>query len=113
MENRKELDYKLITDLDGAKPAMERILYLTNQKIKLQERAINCETIGNNKLANTLRHEISLIKSELAVIRESIEYVRIKMFIQVAKSYLTKEQMIEIHTKADEILASPELYLLK
>ena len=112
MENRKELDYKLITDLDGAKPAFERLQQLTIEKIKLSERYQNLKIIGDNKKANELGFEINKLKLEMSLIRESVEYVRIKAFILCAKSYLTRSQMKEIGERAEELLASPEIHLI-
>lgn len=112
IENRKELDYKLITDLDGAKPAFERLQQLTMEKIKLTERYQNLKIIGDNKKANELGFEINKLKLEMSLIRESVEYVRIKAFILCAKSYLTRSQMKEIGERAEELLASPEIHLI-
>lgn len=106
-------NFGLITDLDKAKPVYDRILFLSNEKIKILERMADLRKIGNHKEAQSLQLNVSKINIEIGALKESIEYVRTKMFITVAKSYLTKQQMNEINIRCEEILSSPEIYLLR
>lgn len=55
--------------------------------------------------------EISLINSEMKMIRESIEYPRFKMFTTAVKAYLTKEQYHECWKMVDKALENPEIFL--
>jgi len=114
MENRKELEnFGLITDLDKAKPVYDKIYQLTKERIELIEKIERERILGDNSSYFSQGLRLSKIKSEIGLLKTSVEYVRTKMFIHVAKSYLTKSQMDEINLRSEEILSSPELYLLK
>lgn len=114
MEDRKELtNFGLITDIDKAKPVYERIFKLTKDRIELLEKIERQRNIGDTSNYFQQGLILSKIKSEIGLLKQSVEYVRTKMFILVAKSYLTKEQMNEINLRCEEILSAPELHLIQ
>lgn len=105
-------EIKIVTNIEDAAPVYQKIAELSNQKAKLSERYENLKTLKNFQKMDKVGAEINIIKNEIRLLRDSIEYVRIKAFILCAKSFLTKDQMQQIGINADNLLAQPELYIL-
>lgn len=102
----------IVTELDQAKPVFERMFEISKKRIELLETQQRLTLIGEHVKANNARNQIAKLKTEISLLRDSIEYVRIKTFILCAKSFLTKEQMISIWENVDKILQSPEIHLI-
>lgn len=106
-------DYKIVTNLEDAKPVYERISELAKERMGLAQRYIDLTAIGDMHQRNIVGHRINSVKTEMAVLRDSIEYVRIKTFIMVVRSYLNKNDFENIFSQVDEILSAPELHLME
>ena len=100
---------KLATDLTEAEPIINKIMELTNERIRCLKKWN--EVAGkDNKEHQRLQAKLATLKSEIAALRETIEYVRLKAFIYVSKEYLGKESWEAIWQKVDKLLEASDEY---
>lgn len=91
------------TDLTSAEPIIDKIQALTNERIITLEKWYNIAG-KDGKEHQRLQMKLASLKSQIAALKESIEYVRLKTFLYVSKEYLNKESWESIWQKVDSLL---------
>lgn len=96
-----------------ASEKMKIISSLTEEDLRLTDDYRRMREIGEHKKANEIGLKKNQIKSKLRELRDSIEYIELRIFCQVMKTYLTKSQYIEAWERVREIATHPEVHLKK
>lgn len=102
---------ELTFEYTDASEKMKIIHDLTDQKNKLSEDYQRMRDIGDFKRMQEIGMKKNAIKAQLSELRDSIEYIELRIFCQVIKTYLTKEQYYEAWERVHAITTHPELYL--
>lgn len=81
-----------------------------DKEIEVQLVNLNSATANrDNKGQHRCSAEIKLLKQQRHNLWQSVKYIHFQTFVQVIKTYLTKEQFEEAWKKVDEVVANPKL----
>lgn len=98
-----------MTELEQAAEREQKIKELDSEIAKIKEMQLAAMKAKDNVLAKVWANELSKVKQERHQIDASNKYMRLSIFVQVAKTYLTKAQFEEAWDRVEKILEQPGL----
>ena len=99
----------MFTELENAKNVAERISDIDKEISIYKDLQIAACKARDNNLDRIYSKKVKELKAEKASLRDSIEYVRLKTFTKVVKSYMSKDLYQECWDKVDEVINNPHL----
>lgn len=101
----------ILTEIEQAENVIREMNELLQKQTFLREQ-LKIHTLNKEgKLHQDVQDQLGIIKNRFAILRDSMEYVRLKAFIEVVKANTTLENYKRMWDQTDLILENPIKYL--